>query len=338
VDLSIGNIDKLPVEAIVSYSTTDPTNHDVTVTIETNKRVNTPTGWTRVDDTHFQRSYATNTSENVLLIDEAGNSSSVIINITNIDKTPPDITIFGDNPMTILRGETYYDWGAVANDNVDGTVDVIVESNVNTNVAGTYYVIYTATDAAGNTTVATRTIFVKDVIYSAILLPDVYLIGEEMGQLIVTREDIDGTIINITNFTHNFDSSTTGDKVLEIKVDGQLITTVDYTIVSIIDGAGFLRIFRRDTDEYLLVVEYYSHAASFNVVYYFSPTPLRNPLVETRNMTPTVIELTNTFPGMQANKNRWTEINITNWPRGFYYFSATEAPSKNDDFKMLPIF
>jgi hypothetical protein len=78
------------------------------------------------------------------------------------DITPPVITILGSNPVTIIQGSPYNDAGAIAIDNVDGDITSSIQAtnNVNTNVVGTYSVIYTAFDNAGNIATATRTVYV----------------------------------------------------------------------------------------------------------------------------------------------------------------------------------
>ncbi|NLL44488.1 MAG: DUF5011 domain-containing protein [Mollicutes bacterium] len=79
------------------------------------------------------------------------------------DKTMPVITINGANPYYIDVGETYNDPGATARDNVDGeNVTITSEVVVNTDYPGTYYVLYTATDSAGNTARKLRTVIVRE--------------------------------------------------------------------------------------------------------------------------------------------------------------------------------
>jgi hypothetical protein len=60
-------------------------------------------------------------------------------------------------------GTIFADMGATATDNVDEDVEVIlVSSDVNTSVAASYAVVYSATDAAGNIATITRTVIVGD--------------------------------------------------------------------------------------------------------------------------------------------------------------------------------
>ncbi len=79
------------------------------------------------------------------------------------DTTPPVITILGDNPTTlVVNTDTYTDAGATATDAVDGAVEVTSTSDVDTSVIGSYSVTYTATDKAGNSATATRTVEVLE--------------------------------------------------------------------------------------------------------------------------------------------------------------------------------
>lgn len=82
-----------------------------------------------------------------------------------VDTTLPVITMIGGN-VTINIGETYTDQGATATDNIDGVIteDIVVFSNVNTNVVGSYIVTYNVQDAAGNNaTQITRTVTVQNI-------------------------------------------------------------------------------------------------------------------------------------------------------------------------------
>lgn len=84
----------------------------------------------------------------------------IYITSCNKDKTPPDITILGDNPANTCFDMTYTDAGATASDDEDGDITDKIEttSNVDTMSIGTYYVKYVVTDNAGNRAEATRTV------------------------------------------------------------------------------------------------------------------------------------------------------------------------------------
>jgi hypothetical protein len=77
------------------------------------------------------------------------------------DTTAPIITIKGNNPILVEQGNNYTDAGAIATDNIDGTIPVEIDNPVDTNTIGTYIVKYRATDNANNTSTLTRTVKVQ---------------------------------------------------------------------------------------------------------------------------------------------------------------------------------
>ena len=80
------------------------------------------------------------------------------------DTVAPVITILGDNPVEVTRGDTYFDLGASALDDVDGDIsqNILVDaSGVDMTTAGTYQVTYNVSDASGNAAAEmTRTVSV----------------------------------------------------------------------------------------------------------------------------------------------------------------------------------
>ncbi len=74
------------------------------------------------------------------------------------DVFAPVISIKGADEVVLEEGKSYADAGATATDNVDPSVNVVTSGFYNTNKAGTYTLTYSATDLAGNTATATRTI------------------------------------------------------------------------------------------------------------------------------------------------------------------------------------
>ena len=58
----------------------------------------------------------------------------------------------GDNPATVKLGEKFQDPGATASDNVEGDISarIVVSSNVNTKVEGSYRITYSVSDESGN--------------------------------------------------------------------------------------------------------------------------------------------------------------------------------------------
>ena len=74
------------------------------------------------------------------------------------DITPPSISIIGDNSINIYQNTLYVDAGATAIDNIDGdlTTSIITTGSVNTNLINSYTITYSVSDAANNSTFATR--------------------------------------------------------------------------------------------------------------------------------------------------------------------------------------
>ena len=98
------------------------------------------------------------------------------------DTAAPVITLTGANPQVIEAGTAYVELGAAARDNRDGDLSnaiVIDSSLVDTSMPGSYVVSYAATDDAGNTGTATRTVLVEDT-----TPPVITLLGDE-PQIIV---------------------------------------------------------------------------------------------------------------------------------------------------------
>jgi hypothetical protein len=92
--------------------------------------------------------------------------ASIFTSCKKDDVTNPVVTINGSDNVTVSLNSTYSDAGATADDDRDGDLSASVTSDaataVNTNKTGTYTVTYSATDEAGNTGTATRTVTVKN--------------------------------------------------------------------------------------------------------------------------------------------------------------------------------
>lgn len=86
---------------------------------------------------------------------------------SNVDHKGPEITLNGDDEVTINLGSKYDEEGVKSVvDNTDGKMDVedveIDSSDVKTNRAGTYKVTYSATDSLNNTNEVVRTVKVVE--------------------------------------------------------------------------------------------------------------------------------------------------------------------------------
>src|SRR5439155_21485831 len=82
--------------------------------------------------------------------------------ISNLDTTPPAITILGPNPLTNECHTAFVDPGATASDICAGSLGVSTNSTVDPNAVGAYTISYSATDPNGNSTTNTRLVPIVD--------------------------------------------------------------------------------------------------------------------------------------------------------------------------------
>ena len=89
---------------------------------------------------------------------------------SNIDTTPPVITLNGSSTIELTVGDTWSDPGATATDNVDGdlTSSISITGTVDASTVGTYTLTYSVTDAASNSASTTRTVIVNQAVISSI--------------------------------------------------------------------------------------------------------------------------------------------------------------------------
>jgi hypothetical protein len=106
-----------------------------------------------------------NYSFTVTATDKAGNTSDakeVTLLITDVDDTPPVITLKGESPITLEAGNSFTDPGAKVTDAVDSERTITGTGTVDPKKVGTYTLTYNASDAAGNAaTAVTRTVTVS---------------------------------------------------------------------------------------------------------------------------------------------------------------------------------
>ena len=94
VSISINNINEGTFQCTVQYSETNPTNKDVTAFITADRELVVPEGWSIITDPKtVAKTYTENTQETVTVSDTEGNSTTVNINIQNIDKVAPILEV-----------------------------------------------------------------------------------------------------------------------------------------------------------------------------------------------------------------------------------------------------
>ena len=94
--------------------------------------------------------------------DSSNNHGSKDIALVREDLEGPTISINGNSTMYLPIGSNYSEKGAVASDNCDGDVssNISISGGVDTSKAGSYSIKYSVSDSLGNTSSATRNVYV----------------------------------------------------------------------------------------------------------------------------------------------------------------------------------
>lgn len=112
-------------------------------------------------DGNITKKVRTKTEEDKIVYqveDSSHNKTEVERKIYHEDKTPPTITLKGQNKIYLSINSTYQEPGYVVEDNCDKNIDVDVNGEVNTKKLGSYTITYSATDSSNNNATITRTI------------------------------------------------------------------------------------------------------------------------------------------------------------------------------------
>ena len=155
--------------------------------------------------------------------DTNGNAAVDTVRVVNVvDTTKPVITLLGDTTETVEAKGTYTDAGASANDTLDGSMSVTTVSTVNTDMAGSYSVTYSVSDANGNAaTDVVRTVNVVDTTKPVITL---------LGSAIETVE-VKGTYTDAgVSASDTLDGSLTVTSVSTVNTDEVGSYTVTYSV------------------------------------------------------------------------------------------------------------
>ena len=123
-------------------------------------------------------------------VDASGNETEVVSNITIIDDHIAP-TILGVNPISLYAGSTVsYRSGILVSDDQDETPKLTIDSSkVDLSAAGEYELTYKATDKAGNETVVTTTVTVKEKLNSYVDEETIYAKADQLlGK--ITRESM----------------------------------------------------------------------------------------------------------------------------------------------------
>ena len=111
----------------IVYSSKNPTNKNVTATINSDEQIQEIAGWTLSSDKRvLTKEYSRNANENITIKDLVGNETQVNIEINNIDKTVP-IANVGYSTKEITEEKVKV--AIVANEEVQNIVDWELSTN-----------------------------------------------------------------------------------------------------------------------------------------------------------------------------------------------------------------
>ena len=146
--------DTVAPTATISYNITTLTNGNVLVTLNSSEAIQESLTYV----------YSANTNEVLTITDLAGNTGSVNVVITNIDKVAPNLTLNGSDIVNMTVGGLYTEFGATANDSISEnlTANITIDnSSLDVSKVGIYNVTYSVSDAAGNSVSVNRTVIVN---------------------------------------------------------------------------------------------------------------------------------------------------------------------------------
>lgn len=172
-----------------------------------------------------------NTVVTLTATDAAGNTATRVANVTVADNTDPAIALLGDATVDLTCGMVFSDAGAAATDNCDGdlTANIVVGDTVDTTTPGTYSVVYTVSDTAGNSASVTRTVNV----IADTEAPVITLAGNDPEQFDCGAAVVDPGATATDNCDANV--TVTSDYLTVVSTEAQRTFTVSYTTT---DSAG----------------------------------------------------------------------------------------------------
>ncbi len=163
------------------------------------------------------------------------------------DTTAPVIALKGSSDTTIALNSTWTDPGATAFDDEDGNVPVSASGVVNKDLVGTYTITYQASDAAGNISIKTRTVRVRNM---ADIWEGEYSVTDNGGGMEYTYTDYisvsqtQNTYVNVNKFrnyingTLEFYFTNPDSENTNIVVEAQYITCGEPYIDRFFYGMG----------------------------------------------------------------------------------------------------
>ena len=191
IPVKVSNIDKDAPVLTAEYDITTSTNQNVTATIKSNEAMQEVEGWTLSEDKKsMTKVYEANVSEDVTVKDLVGNTATVTITITNIDKVAPVVSGFTEGKTSYKEVTPTFTEG-VATIKKDEEAQKAYISGTKITEDGNYVLV--VKDAAGNTTTVEFTIDNVAPVFDQ--LDDVILKkGDTLNTTVVAKDTVDGDI------------------------------------------------------------------------------------------------------------------------------------------------
>lgn len=248
-ELLTSKYDITPPEIEVSYSTKNPTNKDVVVTLSSNEDIKYTTsmennGWEQVSTKIIKKTYSENISKTKIVIsDLSGNETEVIININNIDKITPVIEI------TYSTTDETYDPVTVTIKSNEAIKDINTWSRIDNNTLQKVYskntdgkLTVTIEDIAGNTT--QKEIEISNIKDPIVVESNKYMIDNTIITMIDPNTTVDNFFNNIYVNTDNKKIINKDNKEL---ANNDLVTTSSILVVD--DKLSYTLIVKGDLNE-----------------------------------------------------------------------------------------
>ncbi|MBU4536488.1 DUF5011 domain-containing protein [Patescibacteria group bacterium] len=182
--------------------------------------------------TNTETTTTTNTTTPVETVVENNTTSTGIV-----DNQAPLLVVQGNNPALIQIGSSYADLGAKVTDNISEGLGINVGGDVvDTETKGSYFVVYSATDEAGNTATATREVIVYD--YGVV--PDVEQIVDTIpveSEETTTSNSVVEEVTTITPIEIEEEITTPEEEIATTTPETGIVQTVIETTTNAIDSS-----------------------------------------------------------------------------------------------------
>jgi hypothetical protein len=170
------------------------------------------------------------------------------ITVLVVDTTPPVITMNGEPDITHELYNLYFDESASIMDNSNEQIDLVVSTDYNPFISGSYSIVYSAVDSSGNSAEKTRTIVVgkKDVTDAS-----------EFGLFKLDNMEHFTKALTLSNGDIIISGNAHGiGKVIRLTSDGSVVWVKDYTMDQAYDA--IVEDFIIDNNNHIIAVGWYN--------------------------------------------------------------------------------